>query len=326
MKALLLLGVVCLGVVSGAALTESQYEFLFTKFVTQFNKQYRAEDFFTRYRIFKDNFDFVQAHNQLGKSYTLAINQFGDLKATETPKGLGHTPTGGRTTPNPELEGIVPLASIDWLAAGAVTPVKDQGQCGSCWSFSATGMMEGAWAVKHKSLLSLSEQQLVDCSGAYGNEGCNGGWPDAAVKYVIANKGIASESSYPYVSGDGSYHTCTASSRTPSGATFTNVVDVQKGNETAILTATNIGPVSICIEADTSTFQFYSGGIMNDPACGTTLDHAVLVTGYGTSGTTNYWSVKNSWGTGWGENGYVRFIRDKNQCGITDYPAYAVSA
>jgi KDEL-tailed cysteine endopeptidase len=214
-------------------------------------------------------------------------------------------------------------ASVDWSAKGAVTPIKNQGQCGSCWSFSTTGSVEGAHFLKTGQLVSLSEQQLVDCSGAEGNQGCNGGLMDQAFQYIIDNKGLCTEAAYPYqgVDGNCASTTCTVA------ATITSFSDVPGSNEVALETAIAQQPVSIAIEADQASFQFYTSGVMT-AACGTQLDHGVLVVGYGNDATGgDYYKVKNSWGASWGDNGYILLGRGASfnpsgQCGIQMEPSY----
>jgi len=211
---------------------------------------------------------------------------------------------------------------MDWRKKGAVTPVKDQGQCGSCWAFSTTGSTEGAHQIATGKLVGLSEQQLVDCSSAQGNQGCNGGLMDQAFQYIISNPGIASEEAYPYTAQDG---TCNTAAK--SVTMITGYTDVTSGDEGALMKAVNVGPVSVAIEADQSCFQFYSGGVLNDPTCGTQLDHGVLAVGYGTLSGQDYWIVKNSWGTSWGvESGYVFIAKGIDECGIATENSYPTGA
>lgn len=255
----------------------------------------------------------------------MAINKFADLSPAEW-KALytgGYQGFAGRERNEAPRTGIQTAAAIDWRTAGAVTPVKDQGQCGSCWAFSTTGSFEGAHQIATNKLVSFSEQQLVDCASSQGNMGCNGGLMDYAFEYIIKNGGLCSEAAYPYTARDGS---C-ASSRCTSAGTITGYVDVASMNEAALLSATNIGPVSVAIEADQMAFQFYSGGVLS-AGCGTNLDHGVLVTGYGTDSASglDYWNVKNSWGGSWGEAGYIRIVRGKNMCGINIEPSYPTGA
>lgn len=210
-------------------------------------------------------------------------------------------------------------AAVDWRAKGIVTPVKNQGQCGSCWAFSTTGSTEGAYAQKTGKLISLSEQQLVDCSTVQGNKGCNGGLMDYGFQYIITNKGITTEAAYPYKGVDG-----TCKKGQTAAATISSFKDVAAGQEAQLLTAATKQPISVAIEADQMGFQFYSGGVFT-ATCGKNLDHGVLVVGYGTDAGKDYWIVKNSWGTTWGEAGYIRMIRNKNQCGIAQQPSYPVA-
>jgi len=281
-----------------------------------------------RFAIFQANDKFINEFPSHIRGFTVAHNEFSDLTNAEfrsRMNGLNITKYVKSVSPRLTLkkENVKAPTSWDWRTHNAVTKIKNQGQCGSCWSFSATGSMEGAWAIKHSKLVSLSEQNLIDCSTAYGNEGCNGGLMDQAFQYVIANKGIDSEESYPY-SATGP-NTCQYQSSN-SVATISSYHDVTSGSESALLNAVLVGPTSVAIDASQQSFQFYSGGVYNEPACSSTqLDHGVLAIGYGTYSGTKYWLVKNSWGTSWGLNGYIMMSRDlNNQCGIATAASYPI--
>lgn len=213
-------------------------------------------------------------------------------------------------------------------AAGAVTGVKDQGQCGSCWSFSTTGALEGAYKLKTKSLVSFSEQNLVDCDNFKNggtDMGCNGGLMDHAFKWVQKNGGLCTEASYPYTSGTTkAAGTCADSKCSKVGDVAPkSYTDVVKNSDSAMMSALSQQPVSIAIEADQSAFQLYKSGVFT-AACGTKLDHGVLAVGYGSLDGVDYYKVKNSWGSSWGMNGYILLARGisqaEGQCGMLSGP------
>jgi C1A family cysteine protease len=315
--------VLVLGLVSA-----TNYEKEFLDFVMAHNKVYGDDaEVNQRFGIFKENLDKINEHNAKGLSWTLAVNEFADQTWEEfSASHLGlNMPLGihRASAEGVDLSGLINApSSIDWTQKGAVTAPKNQGQCGSCWSFSTTGSVEGAVAIKTGKLTSLSEQNLVDCSTA--NYGCNGGWMDSAFQFIINNGGLCTESAYPYTARQG---TCSQSSCSKTSA-ISSYKDVQKYSESALLAAVALQPVSIAIEADQSSFQFYSGGVMTG-SCGTSLDHGVLLVGYGTDNGTDYWKVKNSWGGNWGESGYIRLGRGLQspygQCGLTMAPSYPVA-
>jgi len=280
-----------------------------------------------REKIYNDNAAKWAAHNSQNLGWTLGPNQFADLTAHEfkarytggyvrsvtKPRTAEANATHLRTEANP--------ASVNWVTKGAVTPVKNQGQCGSCWAFSATGSMESATFLAKGSLPSLSEQQLVDCVTA--DAGCNGGLMDDAFAYVIANGGITSEALYPYTAVTG---TC-KNPLPASVASISAYTDVTPGSELALETAIVQQPISVAVEADQAAWQSYTGGVVTSN-CGTALDHGVLAVGYATDATAgDYYLVKNSWGAAWGEQGYIRIGRGASYganglCGIQMDPSY----
>jgi len=328
MKAVIFAVLLGLAVANAAVFKEEEYQHMFTKFMQQYEKKYTHDTFFFRYTVFKQNMDKIYLANKQNHSYTLGMNAMGDMTHSEFKAAkLGYNRVDNSVLRHKNTEGphtkVVPAASVDWRNKNAVTGVKDQGQCGSCWAFSTTGSTEGAHAIATGKLVGLSEQQLVDCSQAQGNQGCNGGLMDQAFQYIITNGGISSEAAYPYTAEDG---TC-MSPLPPGVTTISAFTDVTSGDETALAQAVNIGPVSVAIEADQSCFQFYSGGVLNDPSCGTQLDHGVLAVGYDTLSGQDYWIVKNSWGTSWGvESGYVFIAKGINECGIATENSYPTGA
>jgi len=269
----------------------------------------------------------------------MGVNQFTDLTSdefrTQFISGLtgSHKTVGtyGCKSFSSSASSSLPL-SVDWREKGAVTSVKDQGQCGSCWAFSSTGAVEGAWAISTGQLTDLSEQELVDCASgiSYGSNGCNGGQMDGGFKYVIQN-GQCLLSDYPYTSGVSSisisYEKEGVCQKCSSVVSMSSCSDVKSNDQISLKVAVAQQPVAIAIEADTRYFQSYSSGVLDAATCGTNLDHGVLIVGYGTENGEDYWLVKNSWSTTWGEQGYVKILRsdstnDPGICGIAMEPSF----
>lgn len=264
----------------------------------------------------------INEHNAKGLSYTLGHNEFSDLTWDEfraTHMSELFTNKAPKNVNRVFIQNDSPLAdSVDWVTKGAVTPVKNQQRCGSCWAFSTTGSMEGAYQIATGKLVSFSEEDLVQCD-TNGDKGCQGGLMDNAFEW-IQQKGICTEADYPYTSGSGVTGTCKKTCSPV--ATNTGHSDVPAKDETALKAAVAKGPVSVAIEADKSAFQLYKSGVLDSSACGTKLDHGVLIVGYGTDGGKDYWKVKNSWGATWGEKGYVRMVQGKDMCGIAQQASY----
>mmetsp|Transcript_30215 Transcript_30215/g.42109 ORF Transcript_30215/g.42109 Transcript_30215/m.42109 type:complete len:328 (+) Transcript_30215:59-1042(+) len=327
MLSTLIIATAATAMATGPLFSEEEYQGSFRNWTSKFEKQYEVADFFKRYNAFKSNMDFVTRHNVGGYSYTVELNQFADLTNAEFRSlyhGLAPNAQGvARRTAN--LSTKAP-DSVDWVSKGAVTPVKNQGQCGSCWAFSSTGSLEGSNFLVNGNLVSLSEQQLVDCSGSFGNQGCNGGLMDNAFKYVEKN-GLCTESDYPYTGRDGSCQTsCSAAIK------LSTYNDVPAKDLDSLASAVAQQPVSVAVDAAGTGWQLYSGGIYKGGlfGCGTQLDHGVLAVGYGTASGKDYWLVKNSWGATWGEQGYIRLSKKGGSgagtCGIAlsaSYPTVA---
>ncbi|KAM6106543.1 cathepsin S-like [Pterocles gutturalis] len=292
-----------------------------------YGKEYRHEEEGERRATWERNLRLVTLHNlehSLGlHSYELGMNHLGDMTSEEVAAlltGLHVDPRPNRTSTYRPQPGSKLPDTVDWREKGCVTAVKNQGACGSCWAFSAAGALEAQVKLKTGKLVSLSAQNLVDCTRSYGNSGCGGGWRTKAFQYVIDNHGIDSDDSYPYTAQDGACRYNPAAR----AATCSRYVELPYGDEAVLKDAVaNVGPVSVSIDASQPTFFLYKAGIYRDPSCSQVGNHAVLVVGYGSLDGEDYWLVKNSWGMHFGEQGYVRMARNRgNHCGIASFGAY----
>lgn len=332
MRILLLLAV-CVAFVSASTLKFSQplrnFDQEWHLYKSTFKKTYPTvvhEN--VRRKVWEQNLLYIHKHNLEADmnmhTYRLGVNEYADMTNEEYRKVLlGYRmnttiPRGSAFLPPSNVD--LPT-TVDWRKKGYVTPVKNQGQCGSCWAFSTTGSLEGQHFRKTGRLVSLSEQNLVDCSRSFGNNGCNGGLMDRAFQYIKANGGIDTERSYPYDARDEPCHF----KRATVGATDSGFVDILSGSEAHLKVASaTVGPISVAIDASHPSFQLYKSGVYNEIQCSSVmLDHGVLVVGYGTFEGQDYWLVKNSWGPTWGLRGYIMMSRNKrNQCGIATQASY----
>jgi len=303
-------------------LSSDELEYL--KFVAKYGKSYGTkEEFEFRGDVFKNTLAaLAEVNSQNDNTFRVGVNKFADWTPAEYKRMLSYKPIRGDKTAAYSAENVSIPDSIDWRTHGAVNPVQDQGQCGSCWAFSAIGAIEGRYQIKTGKLLKFSEQQLVDCAGGtYGNLGCNGGDMGTAIQYS-ADYGNELETDYPYAGVD---QKCQYNKNLAQTPRTTGPTNVATENALALKTAIANGPVSVAIEADTFVFQFYSGGILNSKACGTNLDHGVVAVGYGADASGKpYYIVRNSWGSSWGQSGYVNIaiVEGKGICGIQMEPVY----
>lgn len=301
----------------------------------KFGKFYSRTEEVSRYQVWKEHVKEIIEHNKHTTTYYKGVNNFTDMTHQEFRSTMGGcykipqhlldaniTSSGEASTFLPPSNVNVPN-DVNWVRAGYVTPVKNQGQCGSCYSFSTTGSLEGQMFKKTGKLPLISEQNIVDCSKKYGNQGCRGGWMDYAFHYIKDNGGIDSETGYPYYARELGYCYYRAGYNIAQDTGFVDIAHNEAALKVAVAT---IGPISVAIDATHPSFQHYKSGVYFERACGNTvrsLDHAVLVVGYGNEGGYDYWLVKNSWGTSWGEEGYIKMARGyNNQCGIACKASY----
>ncbi|XP_006981798.1 procathepsin L [Peromyscus maniculatus bairdii] len=330
MNLLLLLAILCLGTALGIPKFNQTFDAQWHQWKSTYRRLYGTNEEEWRRAVWEKNMKMIQLHNgeySEGKhGFTMEMNAFGDMTNEEFRQlvnGYKHQKhRKGKVFQEPLLFQVP--KSVDWREKGCVTPIKNQGQCGSCWAFSATGALEAQMYLKTGTLVSLSEQNLVDCSQAEGNQGCNGGLMDYAFQYVFNNKGLDSEESYPYEGKDG---TCKYRPEF-SAANDTGYVDIPQLEKALMKAVALVGPIAVAIDASHPSFQFYSKGIYYEPNCSSKeLDHGVLVIGYGYEGTDSnknrFWIVKNSWGDEWGMKGFFHIAKDRNNhCGIATAASY----
>lgn len=309
---------------------------LFQRWMEKHNKVYKhAEEMQKRFTSFKRNLRYIIGRNSdkgSKKAHSVGLNRFADLSNEEfkemyfskvkKPINKMSAASGSRRSMEArKMESCDAPSSLDWRNSGIVTGVKDQGSCGSCWAFSSTGAIEGINAIKTGELISLSEQELVDCDTT--NEGCDGGYMDYAFEWVINNGGIDSETDYPYTSVTGYGGTCNTTKEQIKVVSIDGYKDVEE-EESAVLCAVVQQPVSAGMDGSAIDFQLYTGGVY-DGDCSSNpnnIDHAVLIVGYGSENDEDYWIVKNSWGTSWGLEGYFYLRRNTD----SQYGVCAINA
>ncbi|XP_064383113.1 procathepsin L-like [Halichondria panicea] len=323
-----------LGLVAVSSAVEPKYEFVeeWQVWKSRHEKIYDTHLVeLEKHLTWLSNKKYIEQHNANSHifGFTLAMNKFGDMTELEWTDYLStyqvreQNENGNYSkTFQPESQVYDYPEAVDWRTKGAVTAVKDQGDCGASYAFSAMGALEGAYALAHGgNRESLSEQNIIDCSIPYGNHGCHGGNMYDAFLYVIANDGVSKESAYPFF-GKQSY--CNYQ-KTYRGTSMSGSVSIKSGSEEDLLTAVaNVGPVSVAIDGANSAFRFYYSGVYDSSRCtSSSLNHAMVITGYGSYSGKKYWLAKNSWGTNWGQSGFVMMARDKyNQCGIASDASY----
>lgn len=327
------------------SLSEEVYLAAFEDFVRRFDKHYSSDqERSERFAVFRANYDSIQERNRQGNSYRLGVTRFADLTQQEFSRKFG-MPTSKRSNVTmssrlgaPKLgwhqvRGVTLPPTVDWRSQHAVAAVQNQGQCGACWTFAAAGAMEGAAAIQRGNLaVSLSEQQLLDCvDEQFGNHGCEGGSPEGAFYYTRTTN-LCTAMSYRYQAVRGKCQLSGPSNcevGLPKGA-LKGYKNVDANSDHYMMDAVAQQPVAVAIEADSMVFQLYHSGVIRGPSCygQSHVDHGVLLIGYGTdSSLGDYWIIKNSWGTEWGESGFGRLARGQGiygECGILTDGSYPV--
>jgi len=319
-------------------LTPPKSEDPFDHFISYHKKVYASpQEYQYRRSVWEENAKFIEEHNaKEDKTYTVGMNHFGDYTMEEIsqlffpkPAGIDRATANKGATKYHEPTGIQLPSYVNWVEKGGVTKVKDQGICGSCWTFGTAGSIEGAYFAKTGKLVSLSEQQIVDCAwGTWvtGNSGCDGGFAGPAMQWIMDNGGMALEQTYKYLMFD---HWCNADDKS-SPVKLVGYVNVTEGSEEDLADAVAMMPVAVAIDVLPS-FVFYTSGVYYDATCKNDindLDHEVLAVGYGTTEDgQDYWLVKNSWSTHWGNEGFIMMARNRdNLCGIATQPNYPIVA
>ncbi|KAJ3677112.1 hypothetical protein LUZ60_002836 [Juncus effusus] len=308
-----------------SVLGQTRHAVRFAKFAVRYGKKYESvEEIQKRFNIFVENVELIKSTNKKGLSYKLGINRFSDMSWEEFRAGrLGAAQNCSATQGNHKMTNELLPESKDWRKEGIVSPVKNQGSCGSCWTFSTTGALEAAYAQSTGKNISLSEQQLVDCGYGYNNFGCNGGLPSQAFQYIKYNGGLDTEEAYPYVGVDGVCHF----SANDVGVKVADAVNITQNAEDELKHAVGlVRPVSVAFEV-IDGFRSYTSGVYTSDHCGTgpmDVNHAVLAVGYGVEDGVPYWLIKNSWGADWGMDGYFKMEMGKNMCGVATCASYPI--
>ncbi|GAB1298284.1 Cathepsin J [Apodemus speciosus] len=318
------------GVASGAPARDPNLDAKWHDWKMKYAKSYSLAEEKLKRAVWEENMKMIKLHNRengLGKNgFTMEMNAFADVTGEEFRKSMNNILIpAALTDPSAQKQVSIGLPNFkDWRKEGYVTPVRNQGSCGSCWAFAAVGAIEGQMFSKTGNLTPLSVQNLLDCSQTVGNKGCHSGTAHQAFKYVLENKGLEAEATYPYEAKEGPcrYH------RENASASITDFVNLPPNELYLWVAVASIGPVSAAVDASHDSFRFYKGGIYHEPNCSSYfVNHAVLVVGYGFEGNeadgNYYWLIKNSWGEKWGMNGYMKIAKDRNNhCGIASLASF----